>query len=635
MCGIAGFSGRYGPGLLEAMNRAQAHRGPDGEGIWHDPAMEVGLAHRRLAIIDLSERGLQPMHDAAGSLTITYNGEIYNYRELRGELERQGFGFRSDSDTEVILNLYRRDGLAALPRLNGIFAFALWDAAARTLLLARDPAGVKPLYYARTPTGLVFASELKALLRVPDVDRSLDLEALTHYLGFLYAPSPGTMLRAVRKLSPGHLLLIKPGGAPAIRSYARNPYEQAPLHRPLEDAVAQTQELVRRAVQRQMVADVPVGAFLSGGLDSSAVVAFAREFAQGGRLPCFTIANRSGDTADEGWADDLPYARRVAAHLGVELNVVEVGPEMAERFAWMVGQLDEPQADPAALNAFFIAELARSNGIKVLLSGAGGDDIFTGYRRHLAVQIERHWAWLPVSVRRLMAGASRCLPQAHPWFRRLAKAFQFADQNEERRLAGHFLWLHPQRIQAVLSPETRRVLGDFDVLRPMLDALRRLPPGTPRLNRMLHLDGTFFLTDHNLNYTDKMSMAAGVETRVPFLDPDLVAFAAGLPTDYKQRGPVGKWILKKAMEPWLPHEVIHRPKTGFGVPLRRWMQHELRPLLDDTLSAASLKNRGIFDANEVARLLISDRRGAIDASYPLLATVCVELWCRQFLDGNR
>lgn len=631
MCGIAGFKGDFPPALLHQMSAEIAHRGPDGEGQWSDPGEGVGLAHRRLSIIDLSPRGAQPMTDPRETVRIVFNGEIYNYRELRAELDAEGYRFRSDSDTEVILNLYLRDGWSAIGRLNGIFAFALWDARSSELLLVRDAHGVKPLYYSHTARGVVFASELKALVRVPGLDRSLDVAALTHYVAYLYTPGEGTMLRGVRKLPPGGALIVARDGRVALRSSCGAPCAEP---NPLSDceAVTQTRLLLDQAVRRQMVADVPVGAFLSGGLDSSAIVHYARQYAAGGRLQCFTIAPRSDEIRDEGWAEDHPYARRVAVHLGVELNTIEVGAEMAEDFGWMIGQLDEPQADPAALNAFFISRLARQRGIKVLLSGAGGDDLFSGYRRHLAVQMERAWRWWPAALRGGLASAARQLPQSHPILRRCTKAFRYANWSDAERIAGHFLWLPPDELSALLSPDVRAAVAGTSVLDPMLAALRLLPVGTSRLNQTLYLDSRFFLVDHNLNYTDKMSMAAGVEARVPFLDPDLVRFAASLPDRAKQRGTTGKWVLKKAMEPYLPRDVVYRPKTGFGVPLRRWMRHELRSMIDDALSTETIARRGLFDSRAVRALVERDRSGTVDAAYPILAIVCVELWCRRFLD---
>jgi len=382
------------------------------------------------------------------------------------------------------------------------------------------------------------------------------------------------------------------------------------------------------------VADVRVGAFLSGGLDSSAVAAFARKYVSNGKLECFTIGFKGATTATEGMTDDLPYAIKVAAHLGVHLNVVEVGADMADRFEEMIWYLDEPQADPAPLNALYICELARKNGIKVLLSGAGGDDIFSGYRRHFSLMQEKYWGWLPKSGRRALRALSSILPVDMAAGRRLSKAFHYADETPQRRIASYFLWIDPGWLQKLAGERLRDEALSLDPLAPMLRILNELPAGTPQLNQMLALDASYFLTDHNLNYTDKMSMAAGVEVRVPLLDPDLVAFATSLPTEFKQRGATGKWIFKKAMEPLLPREIIYRGKTGFGAPLRRWLQEDLREYVEDLLSENTLKKRGLFDPKAVKELVALDRCGKIDAAYPIFSLICIELWMRLFIDGK-
>ena len=322
-----------------------------------------------------------------------------------------------------------------------------------------------------------------------------------------------------------------------------------------------------------MVADVPVGAFLSGGLDSSAVVAMARELSPD--IACFTID--TGAIREAGVAEDLPYARQVARHLGVRLHEIKVdSSRMAADLERMVVQLDEPLADPACLNVLYISELARQHGIKVLLSGVGGDDLFTGYRRHRALALERYWASLPRVARQGLSRVSASMGQGGTLRRRLAKAFAHAGLSADERLTGYFLWADPARVLGLFAPEHRAALAAEVMTAPMEHYLRTLPPGLPALQRMLALEQRFFLTDHNLLYTDKMSMAAGVEVRVPFLDNDLVQLANTLPPAFKQRGATGKWILKRAMEPYLPHNVIYRPKTGFGAPLRHWLRHELR-----------------------------------------------------------
>lgn len=630
MCGIAGFLGQFDGALLGAMNDSIRHRGPDDAADYHDASQGIGLTHRRLSIIDLSAAGRQPMWEATGRVVVCYNGEIYNYLELRRELEAKGYRFHSQCDTEILPNLYLEEGPDFVRRLNGIFALALWDTEKRELLLARDGCGIKPLYYTTTPRGLLFASELKALLCAPDTDRTLDPEAIACYISYLYSPAPRTMLKAVHKLLPGHALIANRDGLVRTWQYYDIPCgtEDTPMTE--AEAIEGVRHHLDTAVRRQMIADVPVGAFLSGGLDSSSIVAFARQHAKDRSIECFTIGFRDPQFAAGG--EDLPHANRVAEHLGVSLRTIWVGPEISAFLEDMVYHLDEPQGDPAAINAYFISRMARENGIKVLLSGAGGDDIFTGYRRHRALGAERMWTTLPVGVRALLRQTSHLLPKRGNLGRRIAKAFAYADEPDDRRLAGYFLWAHPQVVGRLFSPALKEQLAQFDCMRPMLDALGGLPAAATPLAKMLYLDTKYFLTDHNLNYTDKMSMAVGVEVRVPFLDPDLMAFVAKIPLALRQRGAEGKWILKRAMERDLPHASIYRRKAGFGVPLEIWLRNELRPLVEDTLSAASLRRRGLFDPAAVAELLKSDREGGISTAYPILGLMCIEIWCRRFLN---
>ena len=633
MCGIAGFSGNFSSSLLQRMNNVIAHRGPDAEGILYVHEKQVGLAHRRLAIIDLSSAGKQPMWDSSHSVVIVFNGEIYNYKDLADELMQEGFHFNTKTDTEVILNLYLRDGEKCLDRLNGIFAFALWDKRTETLLIARDSVGVKPLYYATTPDGFLFASEIKALLQDKRLDRSLDPIAIHHYLTYLWSPAPRTILKQVKKLEPGHALIVQKGGIRKQWQFYDLPYSQNITELSVEEAICQVQDNLKQAIQRQMVADVPIGAFLSGGLDSSAVVAFAKQILSAKqKLQCFTIGFKDNTLQQEGMIDDLPYAKEVAEYLNVDLHTIYVGPEMTDHLEKMIYHLDEPQADPASLNVFFISELAREHDIKVLLSGTGGDDIFTGYRRHYALLLEKYWSWMPHKCRGMMAVFCSKISKQIAAGRRLAKAFQYANLDGHERIASYFFWARQETLLQLYHQDFFGEIRAGDYQEPLAKTLTKLPPNTHPLNKMLYLEGKHFLADHNLNYTDKMSMAVGVEVRVPLLDPDLVSLAARLPVKYKQRGQIGKWIFKKAMEPYLPYNVIYRPKTGFGAPLRRWLHHELKPLMNDILSEEAIRKRGIFDWAGVSWLMQQDKSGRLDGTYTIFSLMCIEIWCRIFLD---
>lgn len=631
VCGIAGYSGQVAGGLLESMSGLVAHRGPDDAGTWVDPAGGAGLAHRRLSILDLSFRGHQPMTDEQSLAVVAFNGEIYNFAELRSDLRKKGWKFRSTSDTEVLLKGYLEFGVSVVERLNGIFAFAIHDRRTRQSFVARDQMGVKPLYFAQLAGAVLYASELKALLAEVSVPRDLDRDALLQYLTLLWAPSPRTPLKGISKLEPGHAMLLFDGRIVRKWQYHKPRFGGGP-ELTAEQAIEELTRRLRNAVHRQMVADVPVGAFLSGGLDSSAIVAFARDVVGERGLDCFTIAPSGTELAAEGIAEDLPYAQAVARHLGVRLHSIPVGSEMIGELAHVIYHMDEPQADPAAINVLLISRLAKQHGIKVLLSGAGGDDLLTGYRRHRARALEAYWAWLPAPARLALAQLAGQAPGHPAVLRRLARALRDAGLDADARLYGYFHWCPPGVVGKLLrdSPPDASVAVNL----PFEQALAGMDHGARGLDRMLLLEQRFFLSDHNLLYTDKLSMAEGVEVRVPFLDNDLVAFANGLPPSLKQKNGVGKWLLKKALEPTLPKNVIYRPKAGFGAPLRAWLKGALVPVIDEVLSARAIGDRGVFDPVRARALIEDDRMGRIDASYSVFAMLSIELWCQTFLDAK-
>ena len=634
MCGVIGVSGFFTAAALQAGVAAISHRGPDDAGMYTDPVAQFGLGHTRLSILELSALGHQPMLTDDGQVVLVFNGEIYNFRELRAELEAKGVVFKGHSDTEVILQLYLSEGDAMLSRLNGIFVLGLWDARQDALLVARDGLGVKPVYVyegiGEDGPCFAFASEIKALQHLIPPQDALDFSAIDRYLSFQWCPGAGTPLANVKKLDPGQALWVSRGRVVSRTTWYQLPiFTKPPAAMTERVATLGVQTYLRQAVHRQMIADVPVGAFLSGGLDSSSVVTFAKEINP--EVKCFTIEAVGGQ--DAGMTDDLSYAKQVAQHLKVPLAIVRVdSSQMARDLEQMIYQLDEPLADPAPLNVLYISRLAREQGIKVLLSGAGGDDIFSGYRRHLALKSEHYWGWLPQGMRAGLASLAGGLDQRNPRFRRVAKLLSGAALEGDARLVNYFLWAKRVDLHALYTPEFKAQLGQARAEAPLTEFLSQLPKTATALDRMLALEQRFFLPDHNLTYTDKMSMVAGIEVRVPFLDLDLVQFASRIPDQLKQRGTQSKWVFKKAMEPYLPRNVIYRPKTGFGAPLRRWMQQDLRGLVGDVLSVASLKRRGLFEPQAVQQMIQANDRGEVDASYTLFSLLSIELWCRAFID---
>ena len=633
MCGICGYVGVHRPELLGPMTRAMSHRGPDDSGQWFDEAARAGLGHARLSIIDVSAAGHQPMAGAGGQVWLSYNGELYNFPEHRRRLEALGHAFRGGSDTEVLLALYMERGEAFLRELNGIFAFALWDARKRRLLLARDHAGVKPLYYWQHGEALYFASELKALLQVPEVPREINREALPAYLTLLWVPGSDTMLRGVRKLEPGQWLTWEAGrvrtGMWFDLDYTADP------HASEAEWIERTRGAFLETTRRQMISDVKLGAFLSGGLDSSSIVAAMRKASPAGRISCYTTAYDPRDLQREGLVDDLPYARQVAAHLGVDLQTVSVTPDHVRLLPKIVHQMEEPDADPSAILTYLIAKLAHDDGAKVLMSGTGGDEVFFGYRSHRAY-------WL---MQRLRGVPRPLLLALVSMLQRAGTATQGAQGALARRalkmrrglmadgLARHVAfsdWSDPATRRSILSPELRSPGEE-----PVPEAVHRAYEsfaGEGELNRHSHVLVQTFLAAHNFLYTDKCAMATSVEVRVPFMDAELMRLCARVPEAVKMKGGENKYLLKRAMAPYLPDQVLRREKTGFTPPLREWMATRLGALTEDLLGRQRLAARGLFAPPEVSRLVDENRANVADHSYLLYALLSFELWCQTFVD---
>ncbi|MFH0780017.1 MAG: asparagine synthase (glutamine-hydrolyzing) [Parcubacteria group bacterium] len=631
MCGICGYQGQVKDGLIKKMIDKQSHRGPDDSGLFEDRQNQVALGHNRLSIIDLSANAKQPMTNENSTVFLVFNGEIYNYKELRSEMITKKHKFASQSDSEVLIHLYEEYGPSMLSKLNGIFAFAIYDSLKNELFCARDQFGVKPFYYAETNDYFVFASELKTILAANLISKDINPVALYNHLTFLWSPSPDTMLKSVKKLEPGCAMIINDKKIKKQWKYYDIVFNKNELIKSERECIELIQKNVLNAVDRQLMSDVPVGAFLSGGLDSSAIVAMMRKIKPKDHIDCFTISWNEGKNSDE-FVNDLPYARKISNFLNVDLHEVTINPNIVNNINKLIYHLDEPQADIAPLNIMLLCEKAKERGIKVLLSGAGGDDIFSGYRRHAALAMEKYWSWMPRILRQSIQNGADSLATGNQWSRKLRKLFENAGLNENERLMSYFFWSKNNATMSMLNENLRQSLTGYNGFAPLNRHLNSLEQDCEPLNKMLYLECKTFLPDHNLNYTDKTGMASGIEIRVPLLDRDLVETASRVPVHLKQKGLTGKYIFKKAMEPYLPRDIIYRPKSALPCPLRAWLLGDLKNMVHDVLSEEKIKRRGWFDSETVQKLINDNESRRIDASYPMWAMVSMELWAQIFLD---
>ena len=624
MCGIAGIADVTGRpvdrALLQAMTAVQAHRGPDGEAVVCRGA--VGLGHRRLAIIDLST-GDQPMASDDGRVWIVFNGEIYNFRELRRELEAAGARFRTQSDTEVILRAYEADGPACVSRLRGMFAFAILDERTRRLVLARDRVGIKPLVYSWDGCRLLFASEIKGIVEDGAVPRELDRDALGEYLTYHYVPAPRTIFASVRKLPPASTLVLPlDGGAPEISRYWRLRFAPEP-------GIAEGEWIERLgaelsdAVRSHMVSDVPIGAFLSGGMDSSTVVALMAE-ASPTPIRTFSIG------FDEADFDELRFARQVAARYGTDHYELVVKPSALDVLPKLAWHLDEPFADSSAIPTYYVAKITREH-VTVALSGDGGDENFAGYRRYArALALGARMDRIPARLARpLLRLASRLLPIGAP-----GQAYAgLLGAGPLERYARLITYERPETLRRALSDDMADVAARVSAPASFgrLAAEGRTPDPVSTLQ---HIDIHTYLPDDILAKVDRSSMAVSLEARVPLLDHRLMEFVATIPSSLKLRDGTGKYLLKRAMAARLPAEILARRKMGFGVPLGTWFRGELRDMTHDLLLAPRTRQRGIFRPSWVEWLVRTHEAGRRDCSARLWALLCFELWMRRWADRS-
>jgi asparagine synthase (glutamine-hydrolysing) len=634
MCGIAGLIDPSGApvdrAVLERMTRAVGPRGPDAEGFWTAPG--VGLGHARLRIIDLSDAAAQPMANEDGTVQVVFNGEIYNFADLRAELLQRGHRFRSHGDTEVLVHGYEEWGDAVVERVQGMFAFGLWDARNRRFLAARDRMGKKPFYFTQirrdggAPPLFAFGSELKALVPVPGFDRTVDPAALARYLAFEYVPPPRSIFTGTRKLDAGERLVLEleddAAAAPAVERYWDLPFPEQHLRIGEEEAAAELRTLLRRAVERRLVSDVPLGVFLSGGIDSSTVAAVMAEIAGADRIKTFSIGFSDASF------DESEHARAVARHLGTDHREERLdGQAMLEILPAVTRFLDEPLADASLVPTYLLSRFTRQH-VTVALGGDGGDELFAGYptfKAHLPGKL--FFEALPQAARALAGRAAARLPAGTGYFSLDFKVNQFLRGGEAPGPRRHQRWMCsflPEEQAGLLRPEVLAASGGD----PLADVDARAAAGPARdeRDRLMDFYARFYLPNDVNVKVDRAAGACGLEVRAPLLDTDVVSFACQLPPGLRLRRLTSKYILKKAMRGRLPDAILDRKKQGFGVPVARWMKEDLRPALLDELAPDKLRREGFFDPAEVAALLDDHLSGRRDRRKALWTLFTFERW---------
>ena len=626
MCGIFGIVGAERSAaevaaLLDRMAASLVHRGPDDWGTWQDSEARAGLGMTRLSILDVAG-GHQPLGNEDGSIQIVFNGEIYNFRELRAELEAAGHVFRSQTDTEVILTGYDAWGGDVVDHLSGIFAFALWDRERRSLLLARDPIGVKPLFYTLEGGSLRFGSEIKAILTDPAVGRDFDDEALDAFFTFSYTPAPATGFRTVRQLLPGRVAMIDERGI-RIRRYWQTPYDERPADVGFDQARATFTQAFDRVTKAQMVSDVPVGAFLSGGLDSAAIVR-AMQRADAGPVHALTVGFR------EKSYDERSAARETAAALGVALDEQVLTLDAAELLGKLSLHMEEPTADSSMLPVYLLCQAARQR-FTVAMSGDGADELLAGYDTYRATALARYYRRLPTFLRRrFIVPCVARIPIRDRKYSLHQVANRFVQGAELGPGRDHCAWrmiLNDDLKHRLYACTFRHRVADHDALGRYADHLADVPPGREPLARWLHADTAFYLPNDMLTKVDRMSMAHGLEVRVPFLDKEVVRLCANLPASFKlHRGKVRKHILRESLRDTLPTSILDRPKSGFNVPVEQWMRSSLREMLFDVVNTRRDTLGAFLDLDALHRVADEHRAGRADHGHGLFTVLMFALW---------
>lgn len=625
MCGICGFlaSGKdFNEQLLVRMNDQISRRGPDGAGFYHDD--HVGLAMRRLAIIDL-DGGRQPIFNEDRSVCVVFNGEIYNYSKLRKQLQDRGHRFSTNSDTEVIVHLYEEHGAELPSHLDGMFAFALWDLNKRTLLLGRDRLGIKPLYLCRLPQGLLFGSEIKCLLATNLVPLELDLESVHQYFTYTNIPGPRTIYKAIRQLDPGTTLEVRCDGNEVSRLYWAIP-DAEPYDLSVDQLIDAGERALREAVESHLVSDVPVGAFLSGGVDSGLLVALMADIL-GRPVETFTVGFQD---AGSSFIDERGYARKLVKRYGLRHHEIDVKPEFESISDEICAAFDQPFADDSVIPSYYVSQAAARH-VKVAITGLGGDELFGGYRRHLGLQLGERYACLPRLLRHgVIEPVVHMLsePGSGDRIDHLKRFIRSADAAAEDRYQDSLATLPATDLERLFQPAARTGTDSVGTRNVMLEPFRRGHCGSP-LERALRTDLQRYLPDDILTLTDRLSMWHSLELRVPFLDHHFVEFAGRVPPELKIRGSAQKYLLKRIAERWLPHEMIHHRKQGFEAPMGRWLRGPLLPFFDSVVNESSLERIDLFDFGELVRLRAEHVSGRRKHSKVLFSMLMFCLWHRR------
>jgi len=632
MCGIYGFLDRKltsaaRQALLDRMGHVVIHRGPDDAGQYFGDGVALGM--RRLSIIDLSG-GHQPIPNEDQTIWVINNGEIYNFLQLRDQLEKRGHVFRTKSDTEVLVHLYEQEEVDFVKRLRGMFAIALWDAPRSRLVLARDRVGKKPLYVRREPNRVLFASEIKSILEAEGVPRRVDPTALREYVTLGYVPAPRTMFEGIEKILPGHVWVIEKGQV-QDREYwdARFDHVEECSE---QEWIERVREKLLESIRIRLVSDVPLGAFLSGGIDSSSVVA-AMAWLTNRPVKTYSIGYEGSDK----YYNELPYARMVADAFGTDHHEIIVRPDVSELLPKLIWHMDEPIADSAIITTYLVSRLARES-VTVILSGVGGDELFGGYRRYLGDSLWRYYKLMPrLARRKLLPALLARLPQDRHsgWKNTIRYASAFAKSAEWDAAARYMSYV------TVFSPEVRaRLLQEpsgpaaEEPASAVLQQYFRKSGKADSLNQIIYVDIKTSLSDDLLALTDKSSMAASIECRAPFVDHELIELTSRIPSHLKVRGWKLKFLLKKVVRPWLPDEILHRKKRGFGAPMGAWLRNDLQVLMREMLSETQVRKRGFFHWPVIQEIISSHEAERADYSDHLLALIGFETWCRIFLDGT-